>query len=94
MAREQLVHALKCWSPFFEAILIGAKRFELRKNDRDFHCGDLLLLRETRAAGLGEGESVLGGELTGRECYVVVNYLLDGHAGLAPGYVVMGISRL
>lgn len=39
-------HRLKCWPEFFEAILTGKKRFEARKNDRDFRVGDRLLLME------------------------------------------------
>ncbi|WP_186131670.1 DUF3850 domain-containing protein [Burkholderia gladioli] len=40
------VHELKSWKEFFTAIKSGARRHELRRNDRDFKVGDILLLRE------------------------------------------------
>lgn len=39
-------HSLKTWPEYFEAILCGRKRFELRKNDRNYRVGDTLLLKE------------------------------------------------
>lgn len=41
-----VVHGLKCWPEFFQAIHTGKKTFELRVNDRDFKVGDVLLIRE------------------------------------------------
>ena len=76
-------HELKCWPDFFSKVITGEKTFELRKNDRDYHGGDELWLREwdhNRKA------------YTGRECVVDVPYLLAGQwPGLAEGYVVMSI---
>lgn len=43
---EETIHELKTWSPFFEAIANEEKTFEVRRNDRDFQVGDILLLRE------------------------------------------------
>jgi hypothetical protein len=39
-------HELKCWPEYFHAIRSGRKKFELRKDDRGFAIGDLLVLRE------------------------------------------------
>lgn len=39
-------HELKCNTEYFNRILWGQKTFEIRKNDRDFQVGDILILRE------------------------------------------------
>ena len=40
------IHELKTWPKYYAQIVSGAKRFEIRYNDRDFAVGDLLFLRE------------------------------------------------
>lgn len=45
-ARKPKIHTLKTWPEYFAAIIDGRKRFELRKNDRDYQVGDLLVLQE------------------------------------------------
>ena len=39
-------HYLKCWPVYFGLVLSGAKQFELRKNDRNYQVGDVLILCE------------------------------------------------
>lgn len=39
-------HELKIDQEYFKAVKDGRKKFEIRKNDRDYHVGDLLVLRE------------------------------------------------
>ncbi len=36
----------KCWPQYFDAILSGKKKYELRLNDFDIAAGDILVLRE------------------------------------------------
>lgn len=84
-------HDLKTWPEFFEAMLSGEKTFELRKDDRGFVTGDILLLREWNPATK---------EYSGRELTRKVTWLLGHRAeagcaatfGLLPGYVIMGIA--
>jgi len=45
MSRQH--HELKTETQFFQAIERGVKKFELRKNDRNFKVGDFLNLKET-----------------------------------------------
>lgn len=39
-------HELKCNPEYFARIGSGQKTFEIRKNDRDFQVGDILVLKE------------------------------------------------
>lgn len=39
-------HELKIDQEYFKAVKDGRKKFEIRKDDRDYHVGDLLVLRE------------------------------------------------
>jgi hypothetical protein len=39
-------HELKTINPFFTDIMKKVKNFEIRKNDRDFKIGDILVLKE------------------------------------------------
>lgn len=40
------VHELKTWVAQFKAVVDGRKTFEVRRNDRDYKEGDIVLLRE------------------------------------------------
>jgi hypothetical protein len=44
------VHELKSWPEFFSAIETGEKTFELRRNDRNYQVGDVLVLREWKGS--------------------------------------------
>jgi hypothetical protein len=86
-------HDLKIDTRHFEDVLSGDKTFEIRKNDRDYALGDVLILRETRYAcgAVAAGESL---EYTGRSCTVTVHHVMRGPVyGLADGWVVMGIRK-
>ena len=78
-----MTHDLKTWPEFFDPILKGEKRFELRKEDgRTFHAGDTLRLREW---GKETG-------YTGREISMDVTYLVSGPlVGLERGHVCMSL---
>jgi len=39
-------HELKTINPHFKNLWCGAKKFEIRKNDRDFQVADIVTLRE------------------------------------------------
>lgn len=84
------IHDLKCHPAPFEAMALGHKTFEFRKDDRDFQEGDLLRLREWTPAP--DSKSV--GHYTSREIMVRVTYLLAGpEFGVPDGYVVMSVSH-
>jgi hypothetical protein len=74
-------HELKTAPPFFGDVMSGRKTFECRKDDRGFHTGDTLLLREFQNR-----------EYTGREFRCKVTYVLTGGQwGIAQNYCVMAI---
>ncbi len=77
-------HNLKCWPESFEPIWDGTKRFEFRKNDRDFNVGDELIQREW-----DPGTS----EYTGRVLKVRVTFISKGPQwGIPQGFAAMSIS--
>ncbi len=86
-----IVHDLKCHPAPFEAMALGHKTFEFRKDDRGFKEGHLLRLREF----VPEMDSGFENHYTGRELLVRVTYLLRGPAfGVPDGFVVMSVSPL
>ncbi len=77
-------HDLKCWPPYFEEVRSGVKPFEVRKADRPYAVGDVLLLREWRPDWK---------DYTGRVIRRRVSYILPGGSfGIEDGYVVMGLA--
>ena len=78
---ERRVHDLKCWPAFFQAILDGRKKAEVRRDDRGYLTGDTLLLREW---------DPVAKRATGRVYEVRVTHLADlGTIGVAGGFVCM-----
>lgn len=79
-----MIHELKILPEYFEAVLMGYKTFEVRKNDRNFKKGDTLILKEWddfRRA------------FTGRELSRAVTYVFEGGSfGLEKGFVIMAIQ--
>lgn len=77
-----MVHHLKIQKKFFNPILSGKKRFEVRKDDRTprFSVGDTLLLEE-----IGDNQ-----EKSGRTAKVLVDYIYRGEL-CRPGYCIMSI---
>lgn len=79
-------HELKIWPEYFSAVASGKKRFELRKNDRDFKVGDTLILSE-----FDPNKNAF----TGNAKRVRVTYLLAGPSfGLAEGFCILSFRRL
>jgi hypothetical protein len=77
-----MTHELKIWPEYYEKVLWGTKKWELRKNDRNFKVGDFILLQEFNSV-----------KYTGREIQVEVTYILHGPSfGLEEGYCIMSIE--
>lgn len=76
-----MTHALKIKSMYLDEIVNGNKLFEVRKNDRNFQKGDILVLQAY------DNEKYLG-----KEIEVEITYVLKGFEALKDGYVVLGIK--
>lgn len=77
-------HILKTWTEYFERVESGQKRFEVRKNDRDFQVGDTVILQEYDQ----KEDFTAGNQLT-----FTISYILPGgQFGIEPGYCVFGLT--
>ena len=83
---EDNVMDLKIYPVFFAKHLDGSKHYELRStNDRTFHVGQILRLREY--------DPIIPG-YTGRSLLVYVTYVLAEYPGIAPGYALLSTERI
>ena len=78
-------HKLKTVNPYFADIQSGLKNFEVRKNDRGYQVGDILILAE-----FCWDKKVY----SGKQIEKSVSYILDGFKGLNERYVVLGLVDL
>lgn len=78
-------HVMKCWPEFFQPMMEGLKRFDLRRDDRPegFHAGDEILQREwnptvadTHFSHTSDIEGTEKTGYTGRELLVRVDYVM------------------
>ena len=75
------IHKLKLWPEYFDVVIKGIKTFEIRKNDRDYKVGDVLLLQEYIPS-----EAKFTGRVLDRKITYITDYAQQ------EGYVVMGIK--
>lgn len=78
-----MVHELKTWPEYFWAVKRGLKKFEIRKDDRDYNLYDFLELKEFDPDKQ---------EYTGESITVGVTYLLREQPFVPEGYVCMSID--
>lgn len=79
-------HELKTWPQYFTAVASGKKTFEVRRDDRGFQAGDVLVLRcyDPRYCCWASEYKPLRKRIS----YI----LTGGQLGIEPGYVVMGLQ--
>lgn len=87
-------HKLKTWPVYFDAIKRGEKNFDVRRDDRGFQKGDILILQRT-------GEDSHNHFTVDYDCHgkahheirKVITYILTGgQLGIEPGFVVLGLA--
>jgi len=78
-----MTHELKIIPKWFDDVNEYRKNFEIRKDDRNYHFGDYLLLKEWDH-----------GSYTGREVLRRIDYIYygDDTYGLSKGYVILGLD--
>lgn len=77
------IHELKIIPKYFDDIKSDKKRFEIRKDDRDYKVGDLITLKEYK-----------DGQYTGKEINnIPIRYILRDATeyGLMDGYCILGL---
>ena len=83
-----MVHTIKIQLEYANRILDEAKKFEVRKNDRDYQVGDLLRFKVIDTKYACPREEV-DHELN-NQAYRIT-YIHTG-LGMQPGYVILGID--
>jgi len=88
-------HKLKTWVRYWDAVASGEKNFEVRKNDRAFQTGDIIVLEKydhERHSYEMESFEIMAKPKSIRKR---VTFLLQGGAfGIEPGYCVLGLADI
>lgn len=79
-------HRLKILDDFADAVVMGNKNFEIRKNDRGFQKGDVVVFNCIDKTGKTIPHGING------KIYEIT-YVLNGW-GIKNGYVVFGIKEI
>jgi hypothetical protein len=75
-------HTLKTWREPFDAVLLGTKRFEVRRNDRCFQSGDTVVLKRWH-------QDKHCFDSTAAELTFQIGWMLHGgQFGIEPGFCV------
>lgn len=86
-------HELRLYDRYFDAVVTGKKRFEIRKNDRDYKIGDVLIFIRCD----DDGFDVVDPRGHPDIFVAAVSYILrheDFPQGIMDGYVVLGIDKV
>jgi hypothetical protein len=83
-----MTHQLKILPEFYNLVALGVKSWELRKNDRNYQIGDILVLNEIQP---GNKTDLFPNDIyTGRKISVSVFHVFDKtEFGLNQGYVIL-----
>ncbi len=79
------IHCLKTWPDLFKDIVSGIKTFDIRRNDRGFKVGDVLVMQEYSPETM---------EYTKEMASFKVTYIIQGVWGLPEDVCVMSINPI
>lgn len=83
-------HRLKVFAKYADAIMSGAKTFEIRRNDRGYEVGDKIVFDVVTNEGYAVGAAARH-PLNGATYRI--DYILDDFEGLAQKYVALAYPR-
>ena len=83
-------HRLNVFAKYADAIMSGAKTFEIRKNDWGYEVGDKIVFEVVADEGY-DVRAAARHPLNGM--VYRIGYILDGFEGLAQKYVALAISK-
>ena len=84
-----VVHELKTWPAYFDAVARGEKTFEVRRDDRAFQKGDIVRLFyfDPKKSSALQPHSIA---IERRISFV----LTGGQHGIEPGFVVLALENI
>lgn len=74
---------VKCVQPYFDEIMKGNKKFEIRWNDRNYQLNDVVILKEYNKVSK---------IFSGRYIKVKIMYILDNFAGMKKGFIIFSFK--
>lgn len=80
--KKVTIHELKTWPEYFFHIMTGEKPFDIRKNDRDFKQGDIVVFCEYM---------IDFKKYTGSKTVKMISYVLKSFPGLEENFCVIGL---
>ncbi len=86
------LHTLKTDPAVFQAVWDDKKTYEIRKNDRDYQVGDVVVLREL--VNTGDDMQFCGKPLayTGRTISNTISHVLKDQYGVARGWAILSLT--
>ena len=81
-------HKLKIKSDYLENIINGKKKSEVRLNDRDFQCGDIVYLYDYKKLGMDKEIK----SYDKADAYYKITHIHSG-LGMADNYVVLSFKK-
>lgn len=87
-------HIVKAWPQYFDAVKRGEKPFEVRRDDRGYQKGDVIVLQRTSETSPYYVEYDYRGRVKNELRKRITYILTGGQFGIEPGHVVMGLADL